>query len=355
MNRPSRLYDGLNSKHIPGLDGLRAISALAVFGRHAISKTIPGPYGVVMFFVLSGFLITWLLLRESSQYGHIALKAFYLRRVRRLFPAYFVYWCAAFATWGATSASAALALGYLSNYYLMFVHPDTWAFNVSWSLSVEEQFYLLWPPLLIWTLAKGKIEQTKRGLCFWIVAIFVYRSYMAGSGFHFVYVLHSFESRSDALAMGCFAALTLWSRPKIPAWLIGRTMLTLACLVTVAAGFMPDRAAVGIGYTLAGGLSALILIQAIALRPRFLELPAVRYMGRISYSFYLFHEIVMAHCSRHLDLPRPAMILAELVFSIAIASASHFLIERPVIQFFTSRRASSPFLAFARAAASIAP
>src|ERR1700678_807442 len=89
---PVPLHSGLSSGHIPSLDGLRAIAAFLVVFYHFGFDSCPAGLGVLAFFVLSGFLITWLLLKEEERSGSISLKLFYIRRSLRIFPAYYVYW-----------------------------------------------------------------------------------------------------------------------------------------------------------------------------------------------------------------------------------------------------------------------
>src|SRR5947209_7640300 len=91
---PGELEARLGASHLPALDGLRALAVLLVFGCHfgLLPIAIPGGLGVLIFFVLSGFLITWLLLGEEERYGSVSLPQFYLRRALRIFPAFYVFW-----------------------------------------------------------------------------------------------------------------------------------------------------------------------------------------------------------------------------------------------------------------------
>src|SRR5262252_264954 len=90
----SDLKSKLSLSHIPALDGIRAIAVFLVIFYHFGFLWVPGGLGVVIFFVLSGFLITWLLLKENEKYGDVSLKGFYQRRILRIFPAFYVYWTA---------------------------------------------------------------------------------------------------------------------------------------------------------------------------------------------------------------------------------------------------------------------
>src|SRR5438874_2564773 len=142
----------------PALDGLRAVAVLAVFGFHATSSGVPGGYvGVDLFFVLSGFLITSLLLEERVRTGRVRLSWFYARRFLRLAPALVAlllcyvlcYGLWKGDRWPTALKSAGLAAVYLSNWARSLGVNDMGWVGHTWSLSVEEQFYLLWPPLLL--------------------------------------------------------------------------------------------------------------------------------------------------------------------------------------------------------------
>src|SRR5258708_6566624 len=89
---PAPLAAGLQKTHLPSLDGIRAVAVSLVVLYHLNIPGVPGGMGVLIFFVLSGFLITWLLLKEEEKFGHISLKLFYARRTLRIFPAFYVYW-----------------------------------------------------------------------------------------------------------------------------------------------------------------------------------------------------------------------------------------------------------------------
>src|SRR6478735_9056626 len=156
----NRADEGIRS-YLSGLDGLRCLAVLAVVVYHADPRLAPNGYvGVDIFFVLSGFLITRILLSENDATGRIRLSSFYLRRFLRLYPALFTV-CFVVAmlavVTGRNTASvlgeSAYALIYVSN-----IHYDLWGSSSTllfhtWTLALEEQFYLVWPPLLLLALA----------------------------------------------------------------------------------------------------------------------------------------------------------------------------------------------------------
>jgi peptidoglycan/LPS O-acetylase OafA/YrhL len=146
---------------IPGLDGLRAISILCVIYGHLlfapsftaralVSLVNPAGLGVRLFFVISGFLITSILLKERAQTGTISLRRFYYRRLLRIFPAYYVFLACVFAlAWLGVIALERSDFFYTLTYtFNMKGRQDTWWVGHTWSLAVEEQFYLLWPLVL---------------------------------------------------------------------------------------------------------------------------------------------------------------------------------------------------------------
>src|SRR3712207_4059108 len=163
-----RTGPGAPLSYLPGLDGLRALAVMAVLLYHADPRWMPGGYlGVEVFFVISGYLITALLLSEWQQHSHIDLKNFWLRRARRLLPALYLLLLVtlAFAVVALPDEVARLrvdalaAFGYVTNWYLVLGQHSYFEtvgrpslLQHLWSLAVEEQFYVLWPLLLSVTL-----------------------------------------------------------------------------------------------------------------------------------------------------------------------------------------------------------
>jgi peptidoglycan/LPS O-acetylase OafA/YrhL len=199
---------------IPSLDGLRAVSILMVIVAHAIDPVaLPlaysllghiGNYGVRIFFLISGFLITTLLLKEAARHGSIPLLAFYAPRTIRIFPTFYCY---------IFTVILLASLGYIvlkpgdilhTLTYTMNFHQDrAWYLNQTWSLSVEEQFYLLWPALMLWL---GPRRAMSSALLL-VLAAPVIRAIM-----HFGFAAtptalgRHFYAVADALACGCLLA-----------------------------------------------------------------------------------------------------------------------------------------------------
>jgi peptidoglycan/LPS O-acetylase OafA/YrhL len=169
-----RRGEGVRLPYLPGLDGMRALAVFAVLLYHAQLPWIPGGFlGVEVFFVISGYLITALLLAEWRQLGRINLKAFWLGRARRLLPALYLVLAVTLAyavvflpeELAGLRNEAIAALGYVANWYLVFGHESYFEavgrpslLKHLWSLAVEEQFYLLWPPVLALGLSVGAMR-----------------------------------------------------------------------------------------------------------------------------------------------------------------------------------------------------
>lgn len=337
---PAGIKDFLQSPHLPALDGLRAVFVLLVVLYHG-GLPLSASLGVSGFFVLSGFLITLLLLREQAATGTISLKGFYARRALRIFPAYYAFLGLSVAVdlvMGDTRIVPAILPGllYLINYYnAAFDHPSI-SIAHAWSLAVEEQFYLLWPVLLLWLLRWGTAA-VARALVLSICAVVVWRCIAwKVLGFGSAYLYNAFESRFDSLAIGCLLAIALssgrldrvvrgvtssWSLPLVIAILLGWTS-------RLGGDFRYT-----VGFTVQALLLAILLVQLMVLsRGRvwgWLEWQPVRYMGRISYGIYLYHILGLA-IGRKLagDESWVALLLGVAVTTLMAALSFHLMESR---------------------------
>ncbi len=340
----SSLRAALAARHLPTLDGLRAVAVLTVVVYHFGVDAVPGDLGVSMFFVLSGFLITWLLVKERRETANISLRRFYTRRVLRIFPAYYVFIAVSFAIDALRRAHWPLGLGvsallYLVNYYnALHGHPST-SIAHAWSLGIEEQFYLLWPALLSVTLARG----TRRVgvlLALLIVAVVAWRSLLyLGLRTGAAYVYNAFDTRFDNLAVGCLLAVWVEApRFQRVAALLGKSavapILTLALLLL-------SRTRLGaayhysLGFTVDAILMAIFLVQLLQVYQSrlwcWLESPVLRHLGLLSYSLYLWHGWGLT-IGRHVRFAGVGgQFAAGLIVSFALASGSYYLVERPFL------------------------
>jgi peptidoglycan/LPS O-acetylase OafA/YrhL len=326
------------------LDGWRAIAISLVLWHHATmsvygnepaywsgSASQLGSFGVDIFFALSGLLITTLLLREA-QAGELSLRNFYIRRVFRIFPPLLVFLAAAVLLQRIRPGWELLSSVLLFRNYL----PESFAGHTSahlWSLSIEEHFYLLWPALLAFVaMRKGP-----RLVAYLAIAAALWRIADVENGFtagllgglqpHF-----RTDQRLDALLWGCFAAFLLhdprtsaWLQERFgKAWFAGCFAAALACVIVYSylAGLWLAM--------LLPMLLVLTLLHPEWLISRLLDLTPVRFVGRISYSLYLWQQLFL--------IPgwMPTSIAAfplNLGLTFATAALSYYFVERPCIAY----------------------
>lgn len=302
-----------------------------------------GAIGVMVFFVISGFLITTLLLNERETHGSIDIPKFYVRRAFRIFPAFYVYLVVAaiIASWAGHTLSRATvitAATYTSNYYPFAWLPANgyaWLVSHTWSLSVEEQFYLIWP------LVVSRISQRNAVRVCWtliaVVPLLRYATVLAAP----VYQMDQqwfrlFHCQADSLATGCLLALVLRSSsgPKRVEKFFHPLFLLIAvvwlCFVTTPLqSHGPIWVVALFSYTFENA-ATILLLAWVVLRPRtwagkLLNLRPLRHIGRISYSLYLWQQIFTG------PFTAPTRIL-NLAGAFLCAEASFWLIERPSLK-----------------------
>lgn len=300
----------------PALDGLRALAVAAVIAQH-FGWNIIGFHGVTIFFVLSGYLITGLLLDERERTGGLDLRAFWRRRFARLAPA-LVLAVGAIVLWLVATAAplrewSAGVLGSLT-YSTDVLEQTPWLphvstnFEWSWSLAAEEQFYLLWPALLLLAFAgvRGLWRARARmaGACLALIGLaWLLRWQMVASHASSGRVNFSFESHVDALALGgLIAVLTVGRR-------FGRLVRASAAVVGVGGGIallvimlrgterprelLPiDAGGYGLAALLATALVLGLVMAPRALPARLLALRPLVYIGRLSYGLYLWNMLI---------------------------------------------------------------
>ena len=332
----------------PSLDGLRAIAVLAVMSWHYVLPGVKGGFlGVDIFFVLSGFLITRLLVEEWELTGGIHLGRFYMRRALRLFPALFLLLLLMLPfvprTWTVYS------LLYVTNWGILAGKLGSCAIMQLWSLSVEEQFYLLWPPLLLGLLAL----RTPRRVIGVVVALLA-----AVSAGYKIVAWHSIDSwsrfyfgsdaRADELLIGCGLALFLsWSPVAQRSW-FRRAVQVATIPALLWLGYLIVASAVywrllyqQAGLTLAALATAIVITQClIAPVPgvrTFLAWRPMVVIGRMSYGVYLWHApVAWLTDARHYDwvpiMSRPVQFIVRVVLTFAIAGASYRFLEQPLLR-----------------------
>ncbi len=325
---------------IPGLDGLRAVSILLVIYSHVIQnyhwiKEVPflwrltaGSTGVSVFFVISGYLITTLLLREQARSGQISLRGFYMRRFFRIIPAYLAYVAAValLGHWGwvkVTGPDFAKALLYVTNYTQV-----SWVFIHTWSLSVEEQFYLVWPLIVL---------VCKRRTLALVLASALLVSVLArlGNKVYGVWPLnadYAFEGRVDQLAFGCLCALMQQQASAVHQQRLARSGLPISATLLAVAIALPDGLIRTVFFNSLIGLATAVLIHACSRQPdlwltRLLENATLRGLGLISYSLYLWQQIWLAP-ELKASVPLPMALAGALLCAIL----SYLTIEKMGLQ-----------------------
>lgn len=326
-------------RHLPALDGLRAVAVLAVVAYHAGLPVPAGFVGVDVFFVISGYLITSLLARELADTGRIDLLAFYARRVRRILPALAVVVLATLlvSEWlgvAGVAQSAAAAGAFVANVFFQAQTGGYWAGDAKsmpllhlWSLSVEEQFYLVWPVVLI--LARKKPVAALAMLAVASLALAEWWLWRSPSA-----AFYQMPARAWELALGGLVALRPVNVPKGSAW-IGLAVVLLAC-------FVPFAHFPGVGALPAVAGSAL-LIAAIQHGERVapLETRPVVFVGLVSYSLYLWHWPLLALDRAMRVGEAPLSVRLSLVAAaFVLAALSYRYVETPLRRSRASHRRS---------------
>jgi peptidoglycan/LPS O-acetylase OafA/YrhL len=333
----------------PDIEGLRAVAILAVLAFHARIPLLQGGFiGVDVFFVISGYLITGLLLRELRSSGRIDLRRFYARRARRLLPAALVVIAATLlASWFLLSEidfpdvarDGAAAAVYVSNYRFALVATDYFAAQSApspllhyWSLGVEEQFYLFWPLLLLvvarlwalrwfWAVALA-LAVASFGLSLWITQIDA------------PWAFYSLPTRAWQLALGALAALGVLAIPARWPSLAASAVAALG-LALIGAGVLlitPSTPFPGIAALLPAAGTALVIIggeRHRTLAGRALATPVPRWFGRISYSLYLWHWPILILGPLLIGHDGARVRIALALVSILVAALSTWFIETP--------------------------
>jgi peptidoglycan/LPS O-acetylase OafA/YrhL len=341
------LYAGLALRRLPGLDGIRAIAAFMVVVNHHDFTFVSGALGVTMFFVLSGFLITWLLLGEHDDAGVVSLRNFYIRRSLRIFPAFYAYCAIVIVLALLTSKDivwphAIASLFYVSNYYVAINGEVATPLSHSWSLGIEEQFYLLWP--LAFLLLGGSRRRMALALTLAIAVVWLRRAALSLGGTPWTYIHYAFDTRADQLLVGCLLAVSLkagiarrlFGSLTRSAWVSAATALLLLASVPVGRSWGTQYQQT-VGFAVQPILVAALIVQVIALRDtalwRWLNWKWVGYLGTISYSTYLYQQIVPGPVMRALDgQPAFVQLAVSCMVILMLASASYWFVERPFLR-----------------------
>jgi peptidoglycan/LPS O-acetylase OafA/YrhL len=333
----------------PALDGIRAVAILAVLAFHSVVRPVVGGFiGVDIFFVLSGFLITTLLLQEWSRTQTIRLGDFYRRRARRLLPALFltiagvgvVYAIDPSLNHGLTFPAAASAvIFYIGNWVIAFDEIGAIGLlNHTWSLALEEQFYILWPPLLILCLRRN--WQPRRLLVLTLMLGCASAALRAVLWTEHIgsHVYFRSDARADGLLLGCALAVvysTEAGRRLLHRWVGSWVPPVIAAAVLLGFGLTvraTDR------FVFVGGLSLVALCSAVLIAhvvmaekswvTRTLGFSTLAWIGARSYGMYLFHFPIFVVCERVLEgQPGRVVLPTEIALTILAAAASYRWVE----------------------------
>ena len=329
------------------LDGLRALSVIAVVWHH--TSGTPGPAisgkgyeGVDFFFAISGFLITTLLVREQNSTARISLRTFYARRVLRIFPLYYATLLLYIVLVAATQRNSPEgqqffrhlpAFGtYTSNWFVDLAHGNSVTFYFAWSLATEEQFYLLWPPVLVATLMLGRRRVGPP-----LVALIALVAMSQGADF--VADTSVLPGRIPAslplpILLGAAAALVV-SIPRgfaLVAWVLGRTWsapVTALLLLVALASEAPQQVTQCLMVTV---VVSTCLVEWTPLHPM-LQWRPLAFIGVISYGVYLLHMLCANVVRRMIHQQYGVLLFAASLVTVVVAAYLSFrFFETPLLR-----------------------
>jgi peptidoglycan/LPS O-acetylase OafA/YrhL len=342
------------------LTGIRALAMATVLVYHANFGAMPGSWvALQIFFVLSGFLITAMLASEAQRHGRISLTRFYSRRAVRLLPPLFLavglvaiyasfvhVWESSQRVWGDSLA----ALFYYADYRSALGHaPLLGFFAQTWSLSVEEQFYIVWSILLAVAIARGRRRMAYGIAAAGMVLSAVDRTWISLAAPHFTQAVaartyYAFDTRADALFFGCLLGLMAADGyfQRLPTW-VPRALTAAAAVATVVLVWVLFEVPVWTLSTMvfwqpATTVASAVLIMYFVLCPvslgtRFVGLGAFVFLGELSYTVYLVHfgvYLALEPGSTGTHWSFWPTELLRLAIILGLATGSWFLIERPL-------------------------
>jgi peptidoglycan/LPS O-acetylase OafA/YrhL len=339
--------NGGSAGRVPSLDGLRALAMLGVILVHLEgTRGVPGwlagalavsPFDIEqlrvrVFFILSGFLITTILMREVAKTGAVRLPRFYFRRLLRIVPPLLVFLAAVVAGSAAglfdvTGRDLVQSATFTVNY----LPERSWSVGHLWALAVEEQFYVLWPPVLV---LAGAVWGRRVALAALLTVPVLRLSLALTLPEYRPFIGYSFETSADALAIGCVLAL---ERDRLYAWPWLRRIIDSRWILPVAfvAGVIVSwryRPALLVGVPLQN-LALALGIERCTRRPdglvgRFLHLRPLVFVATTSYSLYLWQQLFLQRDSEAWWTAFPQNLVLVAIFGLA----SYYFVERPVLR-----------------------
>lgn len=338
----------------PALDGLRGISILAVMAFNGHFLWLQGGFvGVDIFFVLSGFLITALLVQEFRRTAGIGLKNFYFRRALRLLPALFalMLFCIAYALLLQPADKAAVTLkGVLYTFFYVAnwsqippFPPGIGALSHAWSLSVEEQFYIIFPLLLLVLLKLKSKRIVLAILCSLVTISMLLNVWFWHAGTPFLRMYFGTDTRANELLIGCLAALILLWGTLQPSnrlkWAFH--FVSLISLVGILISFFLvrhfDPFVYNGGFTLISIGTAVLILDLLvfpSILSRCFEFAPLVWIGKISYGLYLWHFPIF-QATQKLFEGKTSPIFYEVtgvVVTLVVATISYYFLEQPFLK-----------------------
>lgn len=356
------------------LDGLRAIAILGVFVhhiQHLIYKGGPifgwlflpfGSLGVDIFFVLSGFLITSLLLEEYQSSETINLKHFYIRRALRLLPALLILLAFTIlfailvlpkeeARW--TMDLSVIALFYGTNWVFAMGGPGSDWLGHLWSLAVEEQFYLVWPVALLILLRLRIAKQSIALLTLILVGgICVYRVCMVSPMVAPTRIYAGTDTRADSILIGCLVAMAVsWHMLRLTAFTISVVKIAGLLSAIAAIAFLLDIWGIArntlyeTGFTFFAVAVGVFIFRVMVISAeryvRFLESRYLVWIGKLSYSLYLWHFFAI-NITLKLQIPRAVCALISVTIAFGFAISSYYIVELRFLRLKSRFTATTP-------------
>jgi peptidoglycan/LPS O-acetylase OafA/YrhL len=365
----------MNKTYLKGLDGLRGIAAIMVIFGHVelLKKSFSlaniydgggpfflylGTHAVTFFFVLSGFLITYLLIKEKEIGNGISIKNFYLKRVLRIWPVYYLLFICGFFLLPLISRNGLLLPAIIpkpefwnSFFYNFILLPNfskvsnPIAFQ-SWSIGVEEQFYIFWPLLLsrINSLKKLAIVMIAIVIGVYLLRATVYLNDLSIVNWPFLRVINEFfgESRFDNMAIGGLLAIFYYKNPNYKLKVLTKLLIYLAVILflikTWSIGFGLDNVLAALTF------AGLIYIVINFRNPVLLENSILKYLGKISYGLYMYHVIgIIVSLNLILkfsptyngnELNKNILLyFLSIIITITISAISYFFMEERILRF----------------------
>lgn len=341
--------------HIPGLDGLRAIAIIGVLMFHLrIVGASLGHLGVQLFFVISGFLITRILLNARND-TH-PFRSFYIRRALRIFPIYYLYLAMIVIVQLASSSAGALRtlpfyIAYVQNIPSLMLGSGLVASSHTWSLALEEQFYWLWPMAVLW-LAPTRLRHLVAGL---ILAAPLFRLAVNVTGANSYLATGTLPSQMDSILVGAAIAVALHfglssaalRRVGMSAMLVGGAAVGA---IVANIGLEPfwsfkEWTGEGLGFLLYSAVAVLfggvVAVVVSGASPQILEAKPLAWTGRVSYGIYLYHGLVFHLVNMSVEgvfsplmgspLADFVVMLVKVVLTLGVVAVSWRFVEKPAL------------------------